>query len=183
MQIPILTIIGRSGAGKTTLIEKLIAELGRRGIRVATVKHHAHPGLEVDRPGSDSWRFAQAGSAHVILAAPDTIIGYRRPERELSLDEVVAGISGVDLILVEGYKRAGKPAIEVLRSAVGGELLGDPAYRIAVVSDRPVTVDVPRFDLDDVREIADFVQVRVLNGPRASSGSPPVPSGLSDDSS
>ena len=85
MTIPILSIVGKSGSGKTTLLEKLIAELKRRGYRVATIKHHAHPGFEIDQPGKDTWRHAQAGSDHVVIAAPDKIASIRRLERDNQL--------------------------------------------------------------------------------------------------
>ncbi len=108
MSIPIISIIGKSKSGKTTLLEKLIAEVKRRGYRVATIKHHSHPGLDIDRPGKDSWRHTRAGSDHVIVAPPDKLASYRLLERELTLDEVAANVKDVDIILTEGYKRAGK---------------------------------------------------------------------------
>lgn len=73
MIIPIICVVGRSKSGKTTLLEKLIPELKRRGYRVATIKHHSHPGFEIDVPGKDTWRHAQAGSDHVIISAPDKV--------------------------------------------------------------------------------------------------------------
>ncbi|RPI82218.1 MAG: molybdopterin-guanine dinucleotide biosynthesis protein B, partial [Chloroflexi bacterium] len=75
--IPLITVIGKSGSGKTTLIERLIIELSKRGYRLATVKHHSHSGFDIDFPGKDSWRFARAGSCHVVIAAPDKIAAYR----------------------------------------------------------------------------------------------------------
>jgi molybdopterin-guanine dinucleotide biosynthesis protein B len=158
MTIPVLTIIAKSGSGKTTLMEKLIAEIKRRGYRLATVKHHSHPGFDIDKPGKDSWRFAQAGSDQVIIAAPDKIAGYRLLERELTLDEILETIIEVDLILVEGYKRAGKPALEIVRSAVGTELIGDLGQLVAVATDVTLEIDVPQFDLDNVAGIVDFIE-------------------------
>ena len=113
--IPIVSVVGRSDVGKTTLLEKLIPELKRRGYRVATVKHHAHPGFEIDQPGKDTWRHAQAGSDHVIIAAPDKVASIRRVDREPTLDEITAGITDVDIILAEGYKWADYLKIEVVR--------------------------------------------------------------------
>lgn len=155
--IPMLTVIGKSGSGKTTLIENLIRELSNRGYRLATVKHHSHSGFEVDTPGKDSWRFAQAGSQQVVIAAPDKFATYRKLEQELSLDEIAAEIHDVDLILVEGYKRSNKPSIEVVRAANGLELIGAPEQHIAVASDLPLEVDVPCFHLDDIQGIARFI--------------------------
>lgn len=161
-QIPLVTIIGRSGSGKTTLLEKLIAELTRRGYRLAVVKHHSHPGFEIDTPGKDSWRFAQAGAQQVAIAAPDKFAAYRRLDRELTLDEIAGSIHGVDLILAEGYKRAGKPSIEVLRAAAGSELIGSPEQRIALASDVEMECAAPRFALEDIQGLADFIEARFL---------------------
>lgn len=166
-RIPLLTVIGKSGSGKTTLLEKLIQELSRRGYRLAVVKHHSHSGFEIDTPGKDSWRFAQAGARQVAIAAPDKFATYRKLEHELSLDEVAAEIRDVDLILVEGYKKSNKPSIEVVRQAKSAELVGSTEQRIAVASDLPLEVGVPWFHLDDTQGIAGFIEVKYLhiNGP------------------
>lgn len=160
--IPIVSIIGRSRSGKTTLIEKLIPELKRRGYRVATIKHHAHPGFEIDFAGKDSWRHAQAGSDHVVIAAPDRIASIRRLERQLSLDEVAAGISDVDIIITDGYRSAGKPAIAVLRAEDDVSPATLPAPVFAVVSDAPLTPGLPRFDWNDAPAIVDMLEQRFL---------------------
>jgi molybdopterin-guanine dinucleotide biosynthesis adapter protein len=138
MNIPIVTIIGKSGAGKTTLMEKLVAELKKRGYKLATVKHHSHQGFEIDKPGKDSWRFAQAGSDYIVIASPDKYASYRTLGQELTLDEIAADISDVDLILVEGYKQAEKPALEVVRAANSRELVGAREQRFAVAADFPL---------------------------------------------
>lgn len=162
MSIPIISIIGKSKSGKTTLLEKLIAELKRRGYRVATIKHHSHPGFDIDKPGKDSWRHAQAGSDHVIVAAPDKLASYRLLERELTLDEVAANVRDVDIILTEGYKRSGKPALEVVRAANSTEILGDKNQRFALAADIPLDLGVPRFELDDAAGIVDLIMDRFL---------------------
>jgi molybdopterin-guanine dinucleotide biosynthesis protein B len=169
--IPILSIIGKSGSGKTTLLEKLIAELKRRGYRVATVKHHSHPGFEMDQPGKDTWRHAQAGSDHVIIAAPDKIASIRRLARPLTLDEIAAEIREVDIILTEGFKRGGKPALEVARRENGLDLVGVPPQLMAVATDAPLEArllpEVPQFSLDDAPGIVDWIERTFLN-PQAS---------------
>lgn len=160
--IPVVTVLGKSGAGKTTLLEKLVKELTARGYRIATIKHHSHKGFEIDVPGKDSWRFAQAGSRHVIIAAPDQFAAYRQLDSELSLDEITAGVAGVDIILVEGYKQANKPAIEVVRAANSQDLVGTREQRIAMVSDLRWNLGVPLFHLDDVEGLSKFIEERFL---------------------
>ena len=112
--IPIVSIVGKSDSGKTTLLEKLIPELKRRGYRVATIKHDAHQ-FEIDHPGKDSYRHFHAGSDWTLIGSPAQLASVRRLERELTLDEIAADISGVDIILTEGYKRETKRRIEVSR--------------------------------------------------------------------
>ena len=164
MTIPILSIVGKSGSGKTSLLEKLIAELKRRGYRVATIKHHSHPGFEIDYPGKDTWRHAQAGSDLVIIAAPDKIASIRRLERELSLDEIVMAITDVDIILTDGFKRAGKPALEVVRAESGLELVSDPAALVAVATDTQLAVDVLQFGLNDATGVVNWIEKQFMGG-------------------
>lgn len=162
MSIPIISIIGKSKSGKTTLLEKLIAELKRRGYRVATIKHHAHSGFDIDKPGKDSWRHAQAGSDHVIVAAPDKIASYRLLQRELTLDEVAAEVQEADIILTEGYKRAGKPSLEIIRAANSSEVLSAEGQRFAIAADIPLDLGVPRFGLEDIANMVDLIEERFL---------------------
>lgn len=157
MNIPILSIVGRSGSGKTTLLENIIVELKRRGYRLATIKHHAHSGFEIDQPGKDTWRHARAGSDLVIIAAPDKMATIRTLEHELTLDEIVAGIDGVDIILTEGYKQAGKPALEVVRAEVSTKPICNPDQLVALVTDTELDAEVPQFHLQDVNQIVDFI--------------------------
>ena len=164
MSIPILSIVGKSGSGKTTLLEQLITELKRRGYRVATIKHHAHPGFEIDHPGKDTWRHAQAGSDHVIIVAPDKIASIRRLERELSLDEIAAAIVDIDIILTDGFKRGGKPCLEVVRAESGVELVSEPGKLVAVAADTPVVAPVPQFGLDEAEKVVDWIVGAFLPG-------------------
>jgi len=161
--VPVVTIIGRSGSGKTTLIEALILELSLRGYRVAAIKHHSHSGFEVDQPGKDSWRYARAGSVQVIIAAPDKIASYRPLKAELTLAEIVQEVHEADLILVEGYKQAGYPTLEVLRSAIGLELIAEPEQRFAVTADTPLDLGIPCFDPGDISGIADLIEEHFLS--------------------
>lgn len=162
MTIPIIAVIGKSKAGKTTLIEKLIGELKRRGYRVATIKHHSHPGFDIDVPGKDSWRFAQAGSDHTIIAAVDKVAAYWKIDHELTLDEIAAEVHDVDIILTEGYCRSGKPAIEIVRAQNSRELIGSREQWIALVADFPIEEDVPRFGLDEINGVVNLLEQKFL---------------------
>jgi molybdopterin-guanine dinucleotide biosynthesis protein MobB len=162
MSVPVVTLIGKSGSGKTTLMEGLIPELSRRGYRIATIKHHSHKGFEVDQEGKDSWRHARAGSVHVIIAAPDKIASYRTIKQELTLAEIAKEVREADLILVEGYKQAGYPSLEVLRFDVGKELIGTTEQRFAVAADFSIAVGVPCFDLGDIVGISNLIEERFL---------------------
>lgn len=163
MTIPTLSIVGKSESGKTTLLEKLIPELKQRGFRVATIKHHFHPGFEIDHPGKDTWRHARAGSDQVIIASPDKIASIRRIDREMSLDEIVTQIRDVEIILTEGYKRAGKPAIEVIRKDNGLELICEPEQLVAIATDTPMDINIPQFGIEDAFGIVDFIVNRFLS--------------------
>jgi molybdopterin-guanine dinucleotide biosynthesis protein B len=162
MNIPIITIIGKSGCGKTTILEKLIPELISRGYRVGTIKHHSHSGFDIDKPGKDSWRHAQAGSHHVVIAAPDKVASYRLLERELTLDEIASPMDGLDIILTEGYRQAGKPSLEIVRPETGTDLVSDPEQLFAIATDLPLESDVPLINLEDISEMVDLIVERFL---------------------
>jgi molybdopterin-guanine dinucleotide biosynthesis protein B len=158
MAAPIVSIVGRSKSGRTTLIEKLVKELKGRGYRVGTIKHHAHPGFEVDRPGKDTWRHAQAGSDHVVIAAPDKVASIRRVEREPGLEELAAAMTDVDVILTEGYLRSGRHRIEVVRAERSVEPICRPEELLAIASDVEVPYGVPRLGLDDAAGLVDLIE-------------------------
>jgi molybdopterin-guanine dinucleotide biosynthesis protein B len=160
---PIISIVGKSGAGKTTFLERLIPELKRRGYRVAVVKHDVH-GFEVDVPGKDSWRLAQAGSDTVVIAGPSKLALIRGLEREMSLGEIAALLPEADIILTEGYKRGTAPKIEVSRRAVSQELLCTEEELVALVTDQSFPLDVPQFELDDVAGVVDLLEKQFLKG-------------------
>jgi molybdopterin-guanine dinucleotide biosynthesis protein B len=162
LAIPVVSIVGYSGSGKTTLLEKLVRELKQRGYRLAAIKHHHHPGLQFDKPGKDSWRFAQAGADQVVIAGPDRVIHVCTFEEEATLGQIVAVIQDVDLILVEGFKRANVPKIEVNRGQPESELISPPSNLVAIVADRRFDADKPQFHLDDVAGLADFIERRFL---------------------
>jgi len=159
---PIVSIVGRSNSGKTTLIEKLIPELKRRGYRIGTIKH-THHAPDIDRPGKDSSRHSAAGADTVMLASPGRVAMIKQTDAE-GIDALAGYFNDVDLLMTEGYKREPKPKIEVVRAAMGTELLcrNDPCL-VAVATDAPITVGVPVFRLDDPGPIADFIEQKFLN--------------------
>jgi molybdopterin-guanine dinucleotide biosynthesis protein B len=161
--IPIISIVGKSDSGKTTLIEKLVPELTRRGYRVATVKHDVH-GFEVDREGKDSWRHKQAGAHTVVISSPNKVALIRDVEKDLTLDEIRGKlIQDVDLILSEGFKKDVQPKIEVFRKEKHQDLLCTLADQlVAVASNRKFDIDVPCFDLEDMKGLADFIEKKFL---------------------
>ncbi|MBM4189722.1 MAG: molybdopterin-guanine dinucleotide biosynthesis protein B [Betaproteobacteria bacterium] len=155
----ILGIAGYSGAGKTTLVEKLLAAFGARGVTVSVIKQ-SHHDVEVDRPGKDSWRHRQAGAHEVMLTSPHRwmLVGELRGAPEPGLDALLARLSPCDLVLVEGFRHADLPKLEVWRSANGQPWLHPTDARvIAIASDGPPPGDLPHFDLDDSAAIAAFI--------------------------
>lgn len=162
---PAVCFVGRSGSGKTTVIERLVRELRQRGYRVGTLKHHFHPTL-VDKEGKDTWRYEVAGANPVsIVSAVQTAI-FLQTERELPLDQLIAQhYQGVDIVLIEGYRWADKPKIEVQRRARSKDLLCSPEEIVALVSDQEWDVPVPRFHLDDIPALADFLERQFIRTP------------------
>jgi len=161
--IPMVSITGRSGTGKTTLIEKLIPELNRRGYRVGTVKHNLH-GFEIDHEGKDSWRHRKAGARITVLASPGKIAVMEDTEGDLTLSDLRDRyIRRVDIILTEGFKGNPYPKIEVFRAGLKQEpLCGRDDDLIAVASDIPLDRGVPCLDLNDIRGLADLIEARFL---------------------
>ncbi|SIO21761.1 molybdopterin-guanine dinucleotide biosynthesis protein B [Vannielia litorea] len=149
-------VVGWKNSGKTGLMERLVAEITARGFSVSTVKH-AHHAFDVDQPGKDSFRHRAAGAREVLVASGARwALMHEGPAPEL--EALLARLGPVDLVLVEGFKRAGHARIEAHRAATGAGLLArEDAGIVAVASDVPVEVAVPVFDLDDTGAIADFV--------------------------
>jgi len=153
-------VTGWKNAGKTGLMERLVADITARGITVSTLKH-AHHTFDVDHPGKDSHRHRVAGATEVLLASGTrwALMHELRDRAEPPLEVLLQKLAPVDLVLVEGYKRDRHPKIEAWRAAAGHALIAadDPTIR-AVASDTVLPdLSVPRFDLDDTRAIADFI--------------------------
>lgn len=156
-RVPIVSLVGKSGVGKTTVLERLIREMKRRGYRVGTIKHDTHD-FEVDKPGKDSWRHAQAGSDAVAISGPHKMALIRTLDAEMSVEDVAQLMGDVDLVITEGYKRGDKPKIEVTRQERGMELLCQPEELIGIMADYPVDMPVPQFPLDDAVGIVDLLE-------------------------
>jgi molybdopterin-guanine dinucleotide biosynthesis protein B len=156
----VLSIVGKSEVGKTTFLEKLIPEMRRRGYRVGTIKHDAHDHFEMDYKGKDTWRHRQAGAQAVAIGSPSRFALTKTVETELDLDTIVATyFADEDVVLTEGYKSGNKAKIEICRKELQSEPLCSPADRlVAVVSDFPVDSGVPRFDLEDISGVANFIE-------------------------
>jgi len=150
---------GWSGSGKTTLVERLIPQLGAMGLTVSLIKH-AHHDFDVDHTGKDSHRHRQAGCQEVLVTSAMrwALMHELRGAPELSIDAALAQLSPCDLALVEGFKRAAIPKLEVYRASVGKSMLHPRDKNIlAVATDGPLETSLPVFDLDDLAPIAAFI--------------------------
>jgi molybdopterin-guanine dinucleotide biosynthesis protein B len=154
---PVIVLVGKSGAGKTTFLEKLIRELKKGHLKVGTIKHDVH-GFDMDRPGKDTWRHAEAGADAVAISSPAKVAIIKKVDEEMALDRVAESLGEVDIILVEGYKNSAKPKIEISRSSYSAELLSRPEELLALVSDAQWDVGVPVYDLNDAAGVADLLR-------------------------
>ncbi len=168
MTPPVISIVAKSGTGKTTLLEKLIAEMKRRGYRVGAIKHDAHS-FSIDHEGKDSWRLTQAGADTMLITSPAKIAMVKQNQgKEPDLDETVATYCrDVDIVLTEGFKRSSMPKIEVHRRERSATLLCRGAEYdstlIAVASDEPLEIDVPAFDINDATGLCDLIETKFLS--------------------
>lgn len=155
---PVISIVGKSNVGKTTLLEKLVAELKRRNRRVATVKHDVH-GFDLDKPGKDSWRHAQAGADAVVISSPDKLALLKKTDHDSTLDEIARLLGeDYDIIITEGYKSRTAPKIEVHRKACGEGLLSTADELIGIATDEPLDIPVWQCSLEDASKLADLVE-------------------------
>lgn len=162
-----VSFVAKSGTGKTTLLEKVIAELKGRGYRIGVVKHDAHR-FDIDHPGKDSYRLTAAGADTMLISSPEKLAIVKQHAEPPTIEELIATYFGdVDLILTEGFKKSGLPKIEVHRRERSATLLcrgeqHDPSL-IAVASDEALQLDVPVLDLNNPAQVADFVEKHIIH--------------------
>ncbi|MEE8470911.1 MAG: molybdopterin-guanine dinucleotide biosynthesis protein B [Dehalococcoidia bacterium] len=161
--VPVVCVVGKSGAGKTFVIQKLVAELKNRAYRVATIKH-SHHGFELDKEGKDSWRHAQAGSDAVIIGSPRKMAVIKVVDRDQTIAELSQFVGpDFDIILAEGFKQDKGPKIEVHRKEVTNDLLCKPEELFAIATDVQLDSSVPQFALDDASGLVDLIENTFLN--------------------
>lgn len=156
----IFGLAGWSGSGKTTLMVRLLPALIQRGVTVSTMKH-AHHAFDIDRPGKDSYEHRAAGATEVMISsnARWALMHELRNAPEATVEELIAHMTPVDLLMIEGFKTHAHPKLEVHRTAIGKPLLcTDDSHVVAIASDVPLpSVRLPRFALDDAEGISDFI--------------------------
>ncbi len=158
---PIISIVGKSGSGKTTFIERLIPELKQRGYKIGTIKHTAHD-FEFDKPGKDSWRHKQSGADAVIIAG-NTKFSMVKDVNLPCLDDFMLYFREMDLVISEGYKKDNKPKIEIIRSGRSSVPLDlKKEERLALITDTDADTGVPRFGLEDIAPVADLIERELL---------------------
>ena len=158
--IPYVSFSAKSGTGKTTYLEKLVACLKEKGLRIALIKHDAH-GFEIDQPGKDSYRLRKAGVDTMILTGPEqTVQMQTHTVGEPSLKQLLSEVHDVDLILIEGYKFGSQPKIQLLRKDYNETPVGNLENTIAYVTDfpyEPVSENLPIYNLNEPTELAEYL--------------------------
>lgn len=138
---PAVAIVGRHNSGKTTLIERLIAELVGRGYDVGSIKHHSHRGFDIDYPGKDSYRHRAAGASETVIAAPGQVARMKTIEGEVECSELVRSMPGHDIVVVEGYRKSGLPTIEIMRQANAADAHTAEVFLAAARAGEPLGAD------------------------------------------
>ena len=166
MTVTVVSFVAKSGTGKTTLLEKVIAHLKERGYKVGVIKHDAHR-FDIDHPGKDSHRLTAAGADTMLISSPEKLAIVKKHAESPPVEELLATHFGdMDIVLTEGFKKSSMPKIEVNRQERSTTLLCrgesyDPTL-VAVASDGELEVDVPVFDLNDAGAVADFIEETFL---------------------
>ncbi len=162
--LPIVSIVGKSNSGKTTLLESLISTLKGRGYRVGAIKHSAED-VEFDTVNKDSWKFTRAGSAVSALCSFQRLAVFKKLEQDPEPAELARFVCpDCDLVLTEGFKRSNNFKIEVHRREQGPGLLNPPGKLLAVVTDEALETEAPQFSREEIGKIADLIEEGVLRG-------------------
>jgi molybdopterin-guanine dinucleotide biosynthesis protein B len=160
--IPIISVVGKSGSGKTKFLTKLVPELKKRGYKVAVIKHDVHS--RIDLPNKDTWQISKAGAKPVLIAGPKKMAVLRDLDKEKNLDDLAEYCSDVDLILTEGYKKENKPKIEVYSQ---GSLLSAENELLAVVSAKRINCSVPQFRFKEMKKVVELIEKKYLLGKKS----------------
>lgn len=164
VSLRVIGFAGWSGAGKTTLLRRLIPRLTGTGLRISTIKH-AHHDFDIDQPGKDSWEHRRAGATEVLVGSAQrwALMHELRGAAEPGLRELLARLSPVDLVLIEGFKRGAHPKIEVHRRANAKPFLCvDDRSIVALASDAAPPIALPQAGLDDIGAVADLVMAHAV---------------------
>ena len=159
----VISVVGWHSVGKTTIVEQLIVQLRARGYRTATVKH-THGDFDIDHPGTDTWRFAEAGSEIVAIAGSRRLALVETTRQKVTLDYILERLpTGVDVVIVEGFKHAPIPKIEVVRQGYGQGRISSAEELVALVSDTPLSAspEVPCLRPHQITELADLVVAKL----------------------
>lgn len=191
---PAVAFIGRKNSGKTTLVEQLIARLTRTGLSIGSIKHHGHPHFDIDVPGKDSYRHHSAGARATAVLSQERFALMKDLEHEMTCQEVLNLMPGYDLVIVEGFRKAGLPCVELFREDNPRDREALPAFienikalnnnsapsannndpfipPVAIVSDIPCLIEeaeqarIPIFGFNDIEGIARFLQDRFVRKP------------------
>lgn len=166
MTVKAVSFVAKSGTGKTTLLEKVIASLKERGYKVGVVKHDAHR-FDIDHPGKDSYRLTAAGADIMLISSPEKLALIKKHAESPPIEDLLSTyFTDTDIVLTEGFKKSSLPKIELHRQERSTSLLcrgeeHDPTL-IAVASDKQLDLDVPVLDLNNPEMVADFIETRFL---------------------
>ncbi len=167
---PVVSIISKKKSGKTTFIVKMIQELKKRVYQIGTLKHDTH-GFDIDHEGKDTYKHKQAGSDTVAISSPWKVSIIKDVSEEMTLDQIVKSyFMDVDIVITEGYKNANKPQVEIFRSSAHQFPIyqkGDLHPLIAMVSDTKIDMDVPVYNINDVKGVVDLIVKQLLGETRA----------------
>ncbi|SJZ92829.1 molybdopterin-guanine dinucleotide biosynthesis protein B [Selenihalanaerobacter shriftii] len=162
--IPVVSMVGNSGSGKTTFIEQLIPKIKERGYKVATIKHDAH-NFEIDKPGKDSWKHRRAGAETVVLSSQNKLAMIRELKTEVDLDHIIEDYisDDIDLIITEGYKTGNKPKIEIFRPAKFSKPLFtlDDEDILMIIENKEN--DKSQFNKEDIKQVVNLIETKVIS--------------------